>query len=152
MIEALLAITILVALFLSWGTAMIIASDSENKAGNHTQVVATANQILEWVRRDPNFWLSTSHPNGEYDSAACPHCWTSYDDTIGVTSPRSCSTVPQVQWSGPKCTFNWIAVEDPAVTSDPKASTLADITVVVYFIGNNHQTEKYTVMGLVRED
>lgn len=117
---------------------MIVATDAENKAGTHTQVISTANQILEWMRRDPGFWGP-----GEYGLNSCPHCWALYDDTFGVTTPRACSTV--IPTAPPACTFNWVAVEDP------NSSALAHLAVEVYYVGANHQTERYIVMGMARQ-
>jgi Tfp pilus assembly protein PilV len=138
LIEALLATALLVALFLAWGGAMIVATDGENKAASHTQVVATANQILEWMRRDPAFWSNT-----EYSSGACPHCWAIYNDTFGVSLPRTCASVIPTASAG--CTFNW------AATADPNSNALAHLTVEVYYQDANHQTERYIVMGMARQ-
>ncbi|GEM_PF-4660300 len=41
--------------------------------------------------------------------------------------------------------LNWLAV------ADPKSGALAHLTVEVYYTGGNHQTERYIVMGVVRQ-
>ncbi len=140
LIEALLATVILLLLFLAWGSGMIIATDGENKAATHTQAIATANEILEWMRRDPGFWNSP----GEYVAGSCPHCWpATYNDTVGVTAPQPCSAI--IVGASPNCSFNWLAL------ADAKSSDLAHLAVVVFYKGANHQTERYTVMGMARK-
>ncbi len=137
-VEALLAILILVAAFLGWSSVMIIATDAENKAATHTQAIAAANEILEWMRRDPGFWGT------EYVSGSCPHCWpTVYNDVVGSTTPRPCASV--ITGASANCTFNWLA------TADPGSTNLAHLAVVVAFKGANQQIEHYTVMGMARK-
>lgn len=136
LVEALVATTILAVLFLAWGGPMIVATDGENQADTQTHVISSANQILEWMQRDPAFW------SAEYTSGSCPHCWIGYNDTIGVTPPHQCSIV--IANASPYCSFNWLAV------ADPKSGALAHLTVAVYYSGGNHQTERYVVTGLAR--
>jgi type II secretory pathway pseudopilin PulG len=138
LVEAMLAAAIVVTLFLAWGSAMIVATDGENKAGTHSQAIATANQILEYMRRDPAFWSVA-----EFSGPPCSHCWPKYNDTFGVTPPQACSTV--IPTAPAACTFNWLA------TADPNSSALAPLAVEVYFQGANHQTERYIVMGMARQ-
>ena len=138
-IEALLASAVLLLLFLAWSSGMVIATQGENKAATHTQAISVANQILEWVRRDPGFWAAP-----EYVSGKCPKCWpTTYNDTVGTTTPRACSTV--ITGAPAVCTFNWVAVQDA------KSASLAHLAVVIFYTGANHQTERYTVMGMARQ-
>lgn len=137
--EALLATVILLMLFLAWASGMIIATDGENKAATHTETIAAANQILEWMRRDPGFWNQ-----GEYIGGSCPHCWpTKYNDTVGVTPAQPCSTV--IVGASPNCSFNWLALQDP------NTANLAHLAVVVFYRGGNNQIERYTVMGMARK-
>lgn len=43
------------------------------------------------------------------------------------------------------CTFNWMATAVSSSNND-----LAQLTVILYYQGANHQTETYTVMRLAR--
>jgi prepilin-type N-terminal cleavage/methylation domain-containing protein len=139
LLESLCAIVILAIAFLAWSGGMIIATDGENKAATHTQAISAANQILEYMRRDPSFWSSS-----EFSAGSCPHCWpTAYNDAIGVSAPRPCSVV--IANAPPNCSFNWLAI------ADPNSTNLADLTVVISLKGSNNQTEHYTIMGMARD-
>jgi len=139
LLEALIAIVILMIAFLVWSSAMITATDGENKAGNHTEAIGAANEVLESIRRDPNFWSS------EYNAGSCPQCWAVYNDTFGTSPLRSCQSIPNPQGMPANCNFNWRA------TRDASSVDLADLTVIVQIQGANHQIEKYTVMGMDRK-
>jgi hypothetical protein len=129
---------LLLVMLLAWGSAMIAATDGENKAANHTQTVAIANQILEYMRRDPYFWSPS-----EFVASNCPRCWpTTYNDTPG-TGTHPCSMV--IAGAPAACTFNWVATAVSSSNND-----LAQLTVILYYQGANHQTETYTVMGMDR--
>jgi type II secretory pathway pseudopilin PulG len=151
LLEALVAILVLTFTFLFWGSGMIVASDAQNKASNHTQAIEMANFMLEEMRGDSNFWSG-----GEMTGGAAPctgtaagNCWRTalnkapdgsllppYDDNTSTpdfsptnTHPGYCGItagcLPLVSYR-----YLWRADIHAAGTSDADQN-MADLTVYV---------------------
>jgi type II secretory pathway pseudopilin PulG len=132
LLESLIAIVLLVFVFLAWSSGMIVTSQAQSKAAVHTQTIETANERLEMIRRDALFWST------EFNPAGGPY-WAAYNDDLSAGTPHAATGTYG------NYTYLW-----RADLRNQNGANTAVLTVVV-FMSLGNRTEKYSVMGLNRE-
>jgi hypothetical protein len=148
-----------------FGSAMIVATDAEEKAAAHTQAIMVGNYLMEYVRRDSFFWDT----NTEWSGSACTYpsnCWTSENSAnvdkngnpvhaydLSVTSPTwQTGFQPPTAEGVTLPAYHYVWRADPIDRGSFTAGQtgVALITIVLY-IDQDGSNDVYTLKGLNRE-
>jgi hypothetical protein len=167
LLETLIAATILTFASLAFGSGMIAATHGQNTAAAHARATEIANYLLEYARRDPNFW----NAGVEYVGSTCTtNCWNiagpldpntglalpAYNDTYssagGHAGFRSPNLPAGVNWN---YTYLWKA--DYLRDSAGAIVNSNDATITVWVFTHdvvNGQTQNlvYSVSGMTRSN
>ena len=103
LLETLISAMILTFASMAFGSGMIAATHAQNTATTHARATEIANFLLEYARRDPNFW----NAGVEYVGSSCTtNCWNitgPVDPNTGLALPAyndTYSTSPASQHAG----------------------------------------------------
>jgi type II secretory pathway pseudopilin PulG len=167
LLECVIAMGILLFACVIFGSAMIVATDAEEKAAAHTQAIMVGNYLMEYIRRDSFFWDT----NTEWSGSGCSYpsnCWstenpantdkngnpvTAYDDSL-ATLPASFHSgfQPPTAEGITLPAYHYIWRADPIDRSSFTAGQtgVALITIEIY-INQDGPSDVYVLKGLNRE-
>jgi len=163
LIEALIAVVVLMIAFLAFSSGMIIATQGQNKAAVHTRAIEAANYLLEQMRRDTNFWSAAEGYSGSCTSGGCwtapsgftddcSNAYPAYHDTFntnyatwhtGCVNGITQSTLNPISFK-----YLWRA-DVHGTWNSTTDNSMADLTVWVY-ANIDGREETYKVTGMAR--
>ena len=169
LLETLISAAILTFASLAFGGGMIAATHAQNTAATHARATEIANYLLEYARRDPNFW----NAGVEYVGSSClTNCWNiagppdpntgtalpAYNDAYSIlpanehTGFLSPNLPAGVTWT---YTYLWKADYLRDTSGAIVNPNVATITVWVFthdVVNGNAQNLVYSVTGLTRSN
>jgi len=169
LLETLVSAMILTFASMAFGSGMIAATKGQDTAATHARATEIANFLLEYARRDPNFW----NAGVEYVGSSCTiNCWNITgppDPTSGTALPAyndTYSILPANEHpgfnspnlpSGLNWTYRYQWKADYLRDSAGNIVSPLDATITVWVfthevLNGQSQNNVYTVTGMTRSN